>query len=130
MLIESLLIIMQQQGHYTCTARITEIDELRTWFYVKCPKCGKRAYPEKDRFVCLDDDIEEEEPIFMYCLNAKITDNTDSTEVVFYNEALNDIVKGSCRDMVINLGNRNPKVFPDNNFNKGGTKATAHRCEK
>ncbi|XP_035844710.1 uncharacterized protein LOC110938089 isoform X3 [Helianthus annuus] len=101
-----------QQGHYTCTATITEIDNLRTWFYVKCPKCGKRAYPEKDRFVCLDDDIEEE-PIFMYCLNAKITDNTDSTEVVFYNEALNGIVKVSCRDMVINLGNRNPKVFRD-----------------
>ncbi|KAF5812166.1 putative replication protein A, OB [Helianthus annuus] len=100
------------QGHYTCTATITEIDNLRTWFYVKCPKCGKRAYPEKDRFVCLDDDIEEE-PIFMYCLNAKITDNTDSTEVVFYNEALNGIVKVSCRDMVINLGNRNPKVFRD-----------------
>ncbi|KAM0043015.1 putative nucleic acid-binding, replication factor A [Helianthus debilis subsp. tardiflorus] len=83
-----------------------------TAFYVKCPKCGKRAYPENDRFVCLDDDIEEE-AIFMYCLNAKITDNTDTTEVVFYNEALNDIVKVSCRDMVINLGNKNAKVFPD-----------------
>ncbi|KAM0016246.1 putative replication protein A, OB [Helianthus debilis subsp. tardiflorus] len=102
-----------QQGHYTCTARITEIDELRTWFYVKCPKCGNKAYPEKDHFVCLDDDIEEEEALFMYCLNAKITDNTDSIEAVFYNEALNDIVNISCRDMVIDLGNRNPKVFPN-----------------
>ncbi|KAJ0692908.1 putative nucleic acid-binding, replication factor A [Helianthus annuus] len=102
-----------QQGHYTCTARITEIDESRTWFYVKCPKCGKTSFPEKDQYVCLDDDIEEEEPIFKYCLNAKITDNTDSTEAVFYKEALNDIVKLSCRDMVMNLGNRNPKVLPD-----------------
>ncbi|MFS7914694.1 putative nucleic acid-binding protein [Helianthus anomalus] len=51
--------------------------------------------------------------IYRYCLNAKIIDNTDSTEVVFYNEALNDIVKESYRDMVINLGNRNPKVFPE-----------------
>ncbi|XP_035829943.1 uncharacterized protein LOC110944434 [Helianthus annuus] len=110
-----------QQGHYTCTARITEIDESRTWFYVKCPKCGKTSFAEKDRYVCLDDDIEEEEePIFKYelvlidlryCLNAKITDNTDSIEAVFYNEALNDIVKLSCRDMVFHMAESSSRSF-------------------
>ncbi|KAI7749953.1 hypothetical protein M8C21_022862, partial [Ambrosia artemisiifolia] len=118
-----------QHGQYTCTAKITTMFEYRGWFYANCPKCPKRVCLDDDQFVCLDDDIDEE-PLFMYCLNAIVKDDTYEIEVVFFNEVLTDVVETSCRDMVLARGNKNPKVLPEDISSKKGQPKLLHIAVK
>ncbi|KAI7751175.1 hypothetical protein M8C21_027787 [Ambrosia artemisiifolia] len=118
-----------QHGQFTCTANITTMFEYRGWFYANCPKCPKRVCLDDDQFVCLDDDIDEE-PLFMYCLNAIVKDDTDEIEVVFFNEVLTDVMETSCRDMVLARGNKNPKVLPEDISSKKGQPKLLHIAVK
>ncbi|KAD4982602.1 hypothetical protein E3N88_19273 [Mikania micrantha] len=99
-------------GRYTCIATIEDIHEYRGWYYVLCPECKNKAYPQGNNFACVDHEIIGE-PLFMYSINTIISDGSSSIEAVFFNEAVTNIIHISCRDMVIIHGNKNPKVLPD-----------------
>ncbi|KAD4583998.1 hypothetical protein E3N88_21599 [Mikania micrantha] len=101
------------QARLACFATIVEIQTNRNWFYVTCsePACPHKAYPQSNTYVCEDHGILSQ-PMFMYCVNATIQDNTAATNVVIFNEAMTNILDISCKDMVVIHGNKNPKVLP------------------
>ncbi|KAD4384908.1 hypothetical protein E3N88_25076 [Mikania micrantha] len=47
-----------------------------------------------------------------YCVNAAVADETSSTNMVFFNEAMTSILNISCADMVIIHGHTDPKIIP------------------
>ncbi|KAI7742301.1 hypothetical protein M8C21_032919, partial [Ambrosia artemisiifolia] len=86
----------------------------RNRFYVSCSKCTKTLYPEEDEsltFVCKDDD--DIVPNFKYCVNAKISDSTKSTDVTFFNGGMTALLNTSCEDLVMKHGWTDPKKLPD-----------------
>ncbi|KAD5317255.1 hypothetical protein E3N88_17201 [Mikania micrantha] len=97
--------------HFQCNITISEIQPNRTWYYVTCSECTKRAYPQQNDFVCEDDGLIPE-PRFMYCLNTTVIDGTGNANAVFFNDALTQILKINCKDMVLTENNRNPRILP------------------
>ncbi|KAD4981775.1 hypothetical protein E3N88_18446 [Mikania micrantha] len=97
--------------HFQCNITISEIQPNRTWYYVTCSECTKRAYPQQNDFVCEDDGLIPQ-PRFMYCLNTTVIDGTGNANAVFFNDALTQLLKISCKDMVLTENNRNPRIVP------------------
>ncbi|KAL3627261.1 hypothetical protein CASFOL_028624 [Castilleja foliolosa] len=93
---------IQTVKNFTCQARVTRIQDNRTWYYVQCSKCSQKLYPEQDNgevvYVCKDDD--DIVPNFRYCVNATITDATGSADTVFFNESMQSMLNITCEDMV------------------------------
>ncbi|XP_076899458.1 uncharacterized protein LOC143553320 [Bidens hawaiensis] len=83
-----------------------------------CSRCPRTLYPEeeddedgcKTSFACRDH--ENITPKFQYCLNASITDDTNTTDVVIYDETMTDALRTECRVMVLDKGNIDQKVLP------------------
>ncbi|XP_076924587.1 uncharacterized protein LOC143587076 isoform X2 [Bidens hawaiensis] len=74
---------------------------------------GKSTY-----YVCKDH--EDTKPRFMYCLNASLIDSTATTDVVFFNDAMTDMMGTSCKDMVTLRGNTDKKILPPEMLSKIG----------
>ncbi|KAD4888707.1 hypothetical protein E3N88_20780 [Mikania micrantha] len=110
---------------FTCAARIKDIQAYRKWFYVQCSKCSNTLYLElgdSPCYVCKNhDDIE---PKFMYCVKATIADETATTNVVFFNQVMTEMLGISCQDMVILKGHDNPKIPPPEMLSKIGVPMT------
>ncbi|KAD3640159.1 hypothetical protein E3N88_29382 [Mikania micrantha] len=97
--------------YFQCYVLITEIQPNRTWYYVKCSECTKRVYPQQNEFVCEDDGLISE-PRFMFCLNTIVAHDTGTTNVVFFNDALSQLLKTTCKELVVSQNNRNPRIIP------------------
>ncbi|KAD4178868.1 hypothetical protein E3N88_27459 [Mikania micrantha] len=110
---ELLKITIEERKHtqFTCLATITNIFNYRTWYYALCSECTKKVYPEEHNLVC-EDHGTIIEPKYMYCVNAAVADETSSTNMVFFNEAMTSILNISCADMVIIHGHTDPKIIP------------------
>ncbi|KAD3337918.1 hypothetical protein R6Q59_027350 [Mikania micrantha] len=104
--------LLVKQVYFQCNVTIDEIQPNRTWYYVTCSKCTKRAYPQENDYVCEDDGLIPE-PRFMYCLNTTVVDDTGNASAVFFNDALTQILKISCKDLVLTENNRNPRILPE-----------------
>ncbi|KAL8195395.1 hypothetical protein R6Q57_025798 [Mikania cordata] len=52
------------EGRYTCIATIEDIHEYRGWYFVLCPECKNKAYPQGNNFACVDHEIIGD-PLFM-----------------------------------------------------------------
>ncbi|KAD6454133.1 hypothetical protein E3N88_08839 [Mikania micrantha] len=98
---------------FTCAERIKDIQAYRKWFYVQCSKCRNTLYLElgdSPCYVCKNhDDIEAK---FMYCVKATVADETTTTNVVFFDQVMTEMLGISCQDMVILKGHDNPKIPP------------------
>ncbi|KAK1415968.1 hypothetical protein QVD17_31756 [Tagetes erecta] len=101
----------QKRGKFICNAKITTAQEYRGWFYVKCSGYGKSAYEEDDNFVCAHCPVPKE-PNIRYSLNTIIADNTSTIEAIFFDESLHSLLGVSCKTLVMNKNNKNPKIFP------------------
>ncbi|CAH1445633.1 unnamed protein product [Lactuca virosa] len=102
-----------QQPHVMCTAQIKELYAHRTWYYVHCSKCPKKLYQEDDTstyFVC--EDHEDIQPKFKYCINASITNATGTSDVIFFNEVMTEMLNINCEDMVVKHGYIDSKILP------------------
>ncbi|KAL8223742.1 hypothetical protein R6Q57_019217 [Mikania cordata] len=97
--------------HFTCLTSITYIFNYRTWYYALCSECTKKVYPEEHNLVC-EDHGTIIEPKYMYCVNAAVADETSTTNMVLFNEAMTSILNISCADMVIIHGHTDPKIIP------------------
>ncbi|KAD2804143.1 hypothetical protein E3N88_37520 [Mikania micrantha] len=110
--IEELLnITLEKHTQFTCMASITNILNYGTWYYALCSYCTKKVYPEEHNLVC-EDHGTIIEPKYMYRVNATVTDETSTTSMVFFNEAMTSILNISCADMVIIHGHSDPKIIP------------------
>ncbi|KAL3616031.1 hypothetical protein CASFOL_040325 [Castilleja foliolosa] len=93
---------IQSYTNFVCLAKIKHIHKDRGWYYVLCSKCSNKLYPQQEdgllSFVCKDDD--DATPNFKYCVNATITDETGTVDVVFFNESMYAMLNISCNDMV------------------------------
>ncbi|CAI9270650.1 unnamed protein product [Lactuca saligna] len=99
---------------FTYTANVTEITLHRKWYYVTCPRCPKKLFLQKGiipRFVCEDDGYVPE-PIFMYCVNTTIADESTNAKAIFFNDAMTQMLEKSCHDMVITHGHSDPDIIP------------------
>ncbi|KAD4889095.1 hypothetical protein E3N88_21168 [Mikania micrantha] len=106
---------------YTCIARIKEIQAYRSWFYVQCSICNGKMYLEigdTSYYVCKYH--EQMTPKFMYCMNAIIVDETATTNVVFFNDVMTDLLGVTCDDMVNLHGHDDPKIPPPQMLSKIG----------
>ncbi|KAD2806114.1 hypothetical protein E3N88_39491 [Mikania micrantha] len=97
------------QTHFTCLASITDISAYRTWYYALCSDCTKKVYPKGINMVC-EDHGTILDPNYMYCV--KVAEETSTTNMVFFNEAITSIVNIKCAEMVINHGYTDPKTIP------------------
>ncbi|KAD6794516.1 hypothetical protein E3N88_05412 [Mikania micrantha] len=117
--------VVQGDLKFTCFARIKDIHAYRKWFYVQCSKCSNTLYLElgdSPCYVCKNhDDIE---PKFMYCVKATIADETATTNVVFFNQVMTEMLGISCQDMVILKGHDNPKIPSPEMLSKIGVPMT------
>ncbi|KAL8209455.1 hypothetical protein R6Q57_006187 [Mikania cordata] len=48
-----------------------------------------------------------------YCLNTTVVDDAGNASVVFFNDALTQILKISCKDLVLTENNMNPRILPE-----------------
>ncbi|XP_076935451.1 uncharacterized protein LOC143602120 [Bidens hawaiensis] len=101
---------VNKYSNFKCIARIKDFEAYRTWYTVKCSKCGRKLDEEEDGYACIDH--ENIDPKFSYCVNASIIDDTTTTKVVFFNEAMTDMLKISCKKMVIEGANKDTFVIP------------------
>ncbi|KAJ0790317.1 putative nucleic acid-binding, replication factor A [Helianthus annuus] len=102
------------QTKFTCKATVTEITEDRKWFYTTCPKCKGKVHLQRaeiPRFVC-EDACHIPDPSFMYFVNTTIEDESDKAKAVFFNEAIEQMLKKSCYNMVVKDGNTDPEIIP------------------
>ncbi|XP_076889102.1 uncharacterized protein LOC143539771 isoform X1 [Bidens hawaiensis] len=100
-------------SQFTCTAQSKEILAYRNWYYVRCSMCNNKSELERGEstyYVCKDHD--DTKPRFMYCVNASLTDSTDTTKVAFFNNFMTDMMGTSCKDMVILHGHTDQKIVP------------------
>ncbi|KAL8227731.1 hypothetical protein R6Q57_015315 [Mikania cordata] len=110
---------------FKCVAHIKEIQSYRKWFYATCSVCNNKLYKEVGEtsyYVCTND--EQMEPKFMYCVNASITDETTTTNVVFFNQVMTELLGTTCQDMVVIQGYDDPKVPPPQMIAKVGRQMT------
>ncbi|KAL8236043.1 hypothetical protein R6Q59_017124 [Mikania micrantha] len=103
--------VEHMQTYFTCLASITEVFAYRTWYYALCSDCTKKVYPEGRNIVC-EDHGSIIEPNYMYCVNTPVADETSTTNMVFFNEAMTSILNIKCAEMVINHGYTDPKTIP------------------
>ncbi|KAD3338148.1 hypothetical protein E3N88_33669 [Mikania micrantha] len=106
---------------FTCIARIKEIQAYRSWFYVQCSICNTKMYLEigdTSYYVCKDH--EDMTPKFMYCMNAIIVDEIATTNAVFFNDVMTDLLGVTCDDMVNLHGHDDPKIPPPHMLSKIG----------
>ncbi|KAL3652345.1 hypothetical protein CASFOL_002026 [Castilleja foliolosa] len=108
---------IQASRNFMCDAKITQIHEDRGWYYVLCSKCSSKLYPQQDSdnliFVCKDDDDDDVSPNFRYCVNASITDETGSSDAVFFNDSMQEMLNISCGEMATKYANTaNPRAVP------------------
>ncbi|KAL8248246.1 hypothetical protein R6Q59_005114 [Mikania micrantha] len=64
--------------------------------------------------------------ISRYCVNAAVADETSTTNMVFFNEAVTSILNISCADMVIIHGHTDPKILPTPLFSIRGIPMNLH----
>ncbi|XP_076945469.1 uncharacterized protein LOC143616527 [Bidens hawaiensis] len=106
-------ILRGNKSNYKCTARIKDIEAHRTWYSVQCSKCLSKLHPQGEKpveFVCLHhNDIEAK---YSYCVNATLIDDIATTKVVFFNDAMANMLQISCKKMVTEGGNTDPQVLP------------------
>ncbi|KAD7479922.1 hypothetical protein E3N88_03058 [Mikania micrantha] len=114
-----------EKSVFTCKACIKEIQTYRTWFYALCSICNSKLYREVGEtsyYVCKND--EDMEPKFLYCVNATIFDETATTNVVFFNQVMTDMLHITCQDLVVLHGYNDPKVPPPEIISKVGIPMT------
>ncbi|KAM0047963.1 putative nucleic acid-binding, replication factor A [Helianthus debilis subsp. tardiflorus] len=118
-------IVNVPQSRFTYYAPIKEIYASCKWYYVQCSLCAKKLYQEKSdsiHFVCEDD--ENPQPKYKYCVNTPIIDATSFTDVVFFNDVMNDMLGTTCEEMIIKQGYTDPKILLDPIVEKIGNHMT------
>ncbi|KAK9050506.1 hypothetical protein SSX86_030526 [Deinandra increscens subsp. villosa] len=96
---------------FSCIAKVKEIFANRKWFSRKCTVCLDNMRREGVRMVCKNCTVAQEE-VINYCVNATICDNTGSMPVVFFNEAMTQVLRVDCRKLVIDEEYNDPVVLP------------------
>ncbi|KAK9048707.1 hypothetical protein SSX86_032328 [Deinandra increscens subsp. villosa] len=98
---------------FTFQGRIKEFEEYRGWFTAKCtqPECTSQLYKEKGRLIC-PQDHQFDHPIYTYCVNTIIMDDTGTIAAVIYNDELQEILGMSCKTLVVEKGFDNSKKLP------------------
>ncbi|KAK9053503.1 hypothetical protein SSX86_030137 [Deinandra increscens subsp. villosa] len=96
---------------FSCIAKVKEIYANRKWFNRKCTVCLDNMRREGVGMVCKNCTVAQEE-VIAYCVNASICDNTGSMPVVFFNEAMTQVLRVDCRKLVIDEEYNDPVVLP------------------
>ncbi|XP_076917821.1 uncharacterized protein LOC143578023 [Bidens hawaiensis] len=109
--------IPQQNPHqrkkYTYKARIFEVETHRNWYFAQCSECTnilQLQHNRKPSFAYANHKIVT--PNIQYFLNARITDDTDTTKVVIYNETMMEFLKIECQVMVLDMEYYDQKILP------------------
>lgn len=84
---------------------IVQIFDIR--FYETCPKCGKRAKPSVDLFVCTEHG--NVIPSYAYVLNVALDDGTETIRCVFFRQQVEKLLSLS-QEQLLNFRN-NPAEF-------------------
>ncbi|KAK9058255.1 hypothetical protein SSX86_023095 [Deinandra increscens subsp. villosa] len=83
----------------------------RKWFSRKGTMCSDNMRREGVGMVCKNCIVPQEE-IITYRVNATICDNTGAMHVVYFNEAMTQVLRVDYRKLVINEGYNDPVVLP------------------
>ncbi|KAK9055483.1 hypothetical protein SSX86_026566 [Deinandra increscens subsp. villosa] len=99
---------------FTFQGRIKEFEEYRGWFTSKCtqPDCTSQLYKEKGKLIC-PQDHQFDHPIYAYCVNTIIMDDSATIAAVIYNDELQEMLGMSCKTLVVEKGFDNSKRLPD-----------------
>ncbi|KAK9071838.1 hypothetical protein SSX86_008268 [Deinandra increscens subsp. villosa] len=96
---------------FACIARIKEIQGYRTWYSRKCPHCNDSVRPEEDDMICKYCGTVESTK-YAYCVNVVLFDGTATLPVVFFDDAMRQLLGTDCETMVVREGFSDTKQVP------------------
>nr|XP_043614084.1 replication protein A 70 kDa DNA-binding subunit B-like [Erigeron canadensis] len=100
----------------SCEATITDIFAYRSWYYPACQYCSHGVNQEMNRqgeilWRCRTH-ATMDKPTNLYALNTLITDETGSTDAIFFNRAVEQLTSILCHELVTTENCIDPKVLP------------------
>ncbi|MFS8023522.1 putative nucleic acid-binding, replication factor A [Helianthus anomalus] len=101
----------QSNKTFTCLGSITEFIQGKSWYYKGCKKCNKKLDAKGSALACINHP-EEKDPKFVYCVSAILADNTKTTMVTLFNDAILSLIDTPCVEMVTQHGYDNPQLIP------------------
>ncbi|KAK9050760.1 hypothetical protein SSX86_030270 [Deinandra increscens subsp. villosa] len=103
--------VLVNNRRFACIARIKEIQGYRTWYSRKCPHCNDSVRPEEDDMICKHCGTVESTK-YAYCVNAVLFDGTATLPVVFFDDAMRQLLGTDCETMVVREGFSDTKQVP------------------